>query len=318
VVSDQLRDLVRSVGEFDPPLDLHARINARELELATGQRRAGVPRMLVRIAAVAGALLILGALALAAHSREQKAKPAKSTNPAPRPCVVGSDPDCGPLPTVPTSRTPVPRDVHDRGVIRRGLLRPGTYTYYNFSPANPNSGFNLRFTVPAGWTWDGRALSKGGAAIYFYSGPVQVYADPCHWASAQPPTPQSVYGFIRALAAQPMRYATRPRELGLSLASLDLRTWDSMVVRLTVPSNIDFSGCDHGQYRSWGPGRNTRSQQGPGQRDLVWAADLQNTVGTEEPGQRLIIDAATFPDTPTPLVGQVDAILASVIAGHWG
>lgn len=81
-MSDQLRDLVRPVGEFDPPLDLPARINARERELAPGRRPARVPRTLVRIAAVAGALLILGVLALAAHSREQTAKPAKSTFPA--------------------------------------------------------------------------------------------------------------------------------------------------------------------------------------------------------------------------------------------
>ena len=81
-MSDQLRDLVRPVGEFDPPLDLPARINARERELAPGRRPARVPRVLVRIAAVAGAVLILGVLALAAHSREQQAKPAKSTFPA--------------------------------------------------------------------------------------------------------------------------------------------------------------------------------------------------------------------------------------------
>jgi hypothetical protein len=80
-MSDQLRDLVRPVGEFDPPLDLHARISARERVLATERRPARAPRMLVRIAAVAGALLILGALALAAHSRGEKAKPAKSPFP---------------------------------------------------------------------------------------------------------------------------------------------------------------------------------------------------------------------------------------------
>ena len=81
-MSDQLRDLVRPVGEFDPPLDLPARINARERELVPGRRPARVPRMLVRVAAVAGVLLILGVLALAAHSREQQATPAKSTFPA--------------------------------------------------------------------------------------------------------------------------------------------------------------------------------------------------------------------------------------------
>jgi hypothetical protein len=33
---------------------------------------------------------------------------------------------------------------------------------------------------------------------------------------------------------------------------------------------------------------------------------------------RLIIDAASFPDTPTRLVNQMDAILASIRTGEWG
>ena len=51
-------------------------------------------------------------------------------------------------------------------MIRRGLLRPGTYTYYNFGHA----GRNLRFTVPAGWSWNGQSLTKGGAAVCFCTG----------------------------------------------------------------------------------------------------------------------------------------------------
>jgi hypothetical protein len=84
---------------------------------------------------------------------------------------------------------------------------------------------------------------------------------------------------------------------------------DAVELRLTVPSNLDFSSCDHGQYRSWRTARRIRSQQGPGQRDLIVIADSN---------QRLLIDAATFPDTPTRLVRQVDAILASIQTGGWG
>ena len=80
-----------------------------------------------------------------------------------------------PTPTVPPPDTTVPPDVNDHGgTVRNGPLDPGTYTDYNVDRA----GFNVRFTVPAGWTWNGRYLSKGGvglpdgAAIFFFGGRV--------------------------------------------------------------------------------------------------------------------------------------------------
>jgi hypothetical protein len=66
----------------------------------------------------------------------------------------------------------------------------------------------------------------------------------------------------------------------------------------------------HGEYRSWGGGRNARIQERSGRRDLIWL------TGTGC-GGGLVIDAATFPGTSTRLVRQVDAILASVEAGDW-
>jgi hypothetical protein len=99
-----------------------------------------------------------------------------------------------------------------------------------------------------------------------------------------------------------MRYPTRPRTGATYLAD---RTWsDVVVIRLTVPSNLDVSRCDRGQYRTWAAGRNIRIAQGPGQRDLIAIAATS--------GRQLLVDAATFPDTPARLVRQVDAILASV------
>jgi hypothetical protein len=83
-------------------------------------------------------------------------------------------------------------------------------------------------------------------------------------------------------------------------------------IRLTVPSDVDLSSCDRGQYRTWGVGRNTRVQQGPRQRDLI-AIAIPGLIR-----DLFIIDASTFPNTPSRLVHQVDAILASTAAGQWG
>ena len=87
--------------------------------------------------------------------------------------------------------------------------------------------------------------------------------------------------------------------------------WQGTSIQLTVPDHINFADCDKGQYRSWGPDNEARSHQGPGQRDLVWAVDLG-------PYDRLIIDAAWFPGTPTEIKSEIEAILRSIAAGHWG
>lgn len=210
-----------------------------------------------------------------------------------------------------------------------GGLEPGTYTNVDLD----GQGFNLRFTVPAGWSWSGRYLSKGGvgqpggAAIFFVGGPVHVYVDPCHWA-AEPSDPENlaVDTFMADLVAQPLRGATTPTDRRASSLFVP-GNWAGLAVELTVPGNVTFAGCDGGEYRSWGPGSNARSHQGSGQRDLVWAVDLsigkeaEATLGSDTFGadhQRIIVDAASFPGTPADVISEIDAILASIVVGHWG
>jgi hypothetical protein len=230
--------------------------------------------------------------------------------------VVTPSPTWTPAPTAP------PRDllIGPSGAAVQGPLDPVTYDYIDID----RQGFNVRFTVPAGWTWNGRYLSKGGvglpdgAAIFFFGGRVQVYADPCHWAGAQsnPPTSLAVDDLVAAVAAQPLRSATTPTDRPAD--SLGLRNrWAGMAVELTVPDDLNLANCDRGQFRSWGPENNARSHQGPGQRDLVWAVDLSGN-GVEYGGQRLIIDAASFPGTPADVMSEVEAILGSIAFGHWG
>jgi hypothetical protein len=169
----------------------------------------------------------------------------------------------------------------------------------------------LNITVPAGWRWNGHALSKGNAAVSFYLAPVLVYADPCHWDQPQHPVAKPTLEgdvILDELAAQPMRYASRPM---VSSWTNGPGVRDVMAIRLTAPSNLDMSQCDHGQYRTWGTGANTLLAHSPGQRDLIWT---QYISAFAAPNETLIVDATTFPATPTRLVHQVDNIIANVEA----
>ncbi len=208
--------------------------------------------------------------------------------------------------------------------LHKGELDPGMYAYLNVD----GQGFNVRFIVPAGWTWNGRYLSKGGvgppdgAAIFFFGGRVQVYADPCQWAGGHSPpmTGRDVFPLMAALTAQPMRYVTAPVDRPANLPGLANR-WPGMAVELTVPDTVNFAACDGGQFRSWGPANNARIHQGPGQRDLVWAVDIEGAgvTGTKVfPPGGLIIDAASFPGTSPEVMAEIEAILGSVAVGHWG
>jgi Tol biopolymer transport system component len=265
------------------------------------------------------------------------------------PLPPSSSPPAEPSPTSaavsPTVPTLPPFTRTDQGFLldeqtggaATGHLGPGTYTFTNVDA----QGFNVRFTVPAGWTWYGSYLGKGGirlpsgAAIFFFGGPVQVYADPCHWAGAQanPPTGPSVDDLMTSLATQPLRSATTPIDRPAAELSLGVRPgstnppadlsasgpqpWAGRSVELTVPNDINFATCDAGQFRSWGPDSVARTHQGPGQRDLVWAIDLTRNGVVSGHGY-VIIDAASFPGTPTDVSSEIDAILGSIVAGHWG
>jgi hypothetical protein len=254
------------------------------------------------------AIYVIAVVGLLTGDCFSSSQDASSTSPASSPVQVTYTP------------SPPPGFGDPVSAVHSGQLDPGTYDYLDMG----GYGFNARFTVPAGWTWNGRYLGKGsvglpdGAAIFFSGGPVNVYADPCHWAAVRsdPPTGPAVIDLMTALAAQPMRGAGTPidrRANSLSVAN----GWPGMAIELTVPDDINFGDCDGGQFRSWGPGNNTRSNQGPGQRDLVWAVD-----GTDEGVKHgvigAVIDAASYPGTPADVMSEIEAILGSVAVGEWG
>jgi hypothetical protein len=290
------------------------------VELEPARQPPGSPRRAraARIIVATSAAAVVAAIAVIV-SRNDPTAPAD----APSPSVIVGGP-----PALPTSTAAPPFDPYGANTdLVVGGLDPGTYAYLDVD----RQGFNVRFTVPAGWTWNGRYLSKGGvgppdgAAIFFLGGRVQVYADPCHWQSDPPRGDFSGSDVVGALAAQPMRSATTPTPRSAGFPSGPVRS-PGMVVELTVPDNVDFAGCDRGQFRSWGPETMARSHQGPGQRDFVWAVDIMGAgvVDTEgrilvdPPPGGLIIDAASFPGTPAEVMSEIDAILGSIAVGHWG
>jgi hypothetical protein len=121
--------------------------------------------------------------------------------------------------------------------------------------------------------------------------------------------------FIADLAAQPARDATTPvpRWAGGLNAPHSLA---GEQLELTVPADLQISTCDGGQFRSWGPDDVARIHEGPGQHDLVWAVELAG--GALGEGQRLVMDASSFPGTPADVMAEIETILRSIQTGHWG
>jgi hypothetical protein len=146
----------------------------------------------------------------------------------------------------------------------------------------------VSMAVPRGWdVWGSgggimdprhRGDWPSGTGIGFYR-VVGVYADPCRWERGKMPSiGPSAADLAAALARQPDRAATSPTDV-------ELGGFNGKMVRLHVPSHVDFNDCWFGQFRTW-PGR---FHQGAGQVDEVWILDVE--------GERLVIDAWWFPQT---------------------
>jgi hypothetical protein len=111
----------------------------------------------------------------------------------------------------------------------------------------------------------------------------RVYPTPCRWkGKTMVDHGRSVAGLAAALARQPLRNATTPRDVILGGARGKYLQW-------SVPAQIEFSRCGEGYFESWTAKgwSGDRYQQGPGQVDRIWILNVS--------GVRLVIDAAYMP-----------------------
>ena len=226
-----------------------------------------------------------------------------SASPSPTPSISAS-------PSIAASPSPSLSTPGPNGSLPDGALAAGTYAIHDMD----NTGVDVRFTLPEGWRNEGILTSgptgidaPGGIAIAFWTGPMQVYKEPCKWkgAEASPPTGPTAQELVQALAVQPQRNASKPTERrGAGAGSAG--QYAGWSVALTVPTDDKLVGgpCDEGEFRSWGP-EGTRYHQGPGQRDTVWAVDVGD--------QRIIIDLASWPGTSEKSMTEAAAILSSMV-----
>ncbi len=203
-----------------------------------------------------------------------------------------------------------------------GRLTPGTYSYLDVD----GSGVNAQFTVPDGWSWDGRSLRRDGsgpvdgAAIMFFgnAADVEVYVDPCRWSEGRSAVvTDTVDGVVTALTLQPSRNPTLPPNPWVPGVNVPDSS-RGLVVDLIVPAGLDITGCDEGEYRSWTIGDISRSHEGRGQRDSVSIIDIYGMYGGQSGPGGIIIDAASFPNTSPTVMAEIDAIVDSIVLGHWG
>ena len=161
------------------------------------------------------------------------------------------------------------------------------------------------FDVPRGWLgwWLGivdpvaKGLPPDGTGFGIWE-VEQIYADPCRWDQGTIATGSSVDDLVAALAQQPMRSATTPRD-----AEID--GFSGKVLQIHVPSDLEFDRCSDGNYgsgefRSW-PGR---FHQGPGQIDRIWVLDVD--------GERVVVDAFWFPQTTAAQRAELFEIIESI------
>jgi len=141
-----------------------------------------------------------------------------------------------------------------------------------------------------------------GAGLIVFTGQLEVYGDPCRWATTRPDpmTGATVDEVIAALTAQVGRNATEPVDVTVD-------EYSGKSITLSVPTDANFANCDAGEFRSWGPENVSRYHQGPGQIDQVWVVDVDGTLVT--------IDGTWYDGTPAGDRAELDAILGSMQFG---
>jgi hypothetical protein len=167
-------------------------------------------------------------------------------------------------------------------------------------------GAHLTVMMPTGWvTWPSSsaspsAITKGdpeppswmsvGAASI-----VDIYYDRCQWMRTvlDPRIGPTVEDLTIALADVWGAAAAAPIDV-----TLDGFAGKQMV--LTGPTDVDFAGCDNGEFRRW-PGL---WYQGPGQKDRLWILDVE--------GERIVVIATFFPEGSAQDLAELQGVIDSI------
>ena len=171
----------------------------------------------------------------------------------------------------------------------------------------------IQMTVPEGWfNFEGWGLGKSNrftTAVSFWS-VASVYGTPCEWTSQAMVDPGTdVDSLASALAGQPLRNATSPRDV-------DLAGMPGTFLEWSVPTDIAFDeahkakalfpDCDEQTFQSWtANGWNSdRFQQAPGQVDRLWILDVN--------GERLVVDAYYLAETSEEDRAELEKVVQSI------
>ena len=203
------------------------------------------------------------------------------------------------------------------GAGRQQALEAGTYIVDLVAREKDGTGPaqlpKIEITVPEGWfNFDGWGLGKSEqltTAVSFWS-VESVYGTPCEWMSQAMVDPGTdVDSLASALAGQPLRHATSPRDVDLAGMSGKFLEW-------SVPTDIAFDeahkakalfpDCDEQTFQSWtANGWNSdRFQQAPGQVDRLWILDVN--------GERLLVDAYYLPETSGEDRAELETVVQSI------
>jgi hypothetical protein len=208
-------------------------------------------------------------------------------------------PGPSPSPTATESPTATPQPT-DPAPLTDGPMPAGRYLAHPFTGRNAYIGISL--TVPDGWVaFQGVGLlpttgSSGPTGMGIGFGLVNyLYSDPCHGhAVADVAVGLSVDDLVTAFQAQSAYETSTPVDVTLG-------GYSGKQIDLLVPSDLDLSTCDNGEFYFWEGGIYA---QGPENRWHLWILDVE--------GQRIVILAQDFAATSAQDQTELRAIVDSI------
>jgi hypothetical protein len=245
------------------------------------------PRMsnLARIAIAAAAVLVV---AVVGYNFLPGGNGPGATGPSPSPSPTATAlPTATPQPTGPVALTD-------------GPMPAGRYVAHPFGPANDSISISL--TVPDGWeAFQGVGLlpttgASGPTGMGIGFGLVDyLYSDPCHGhAVADVAVGPTVDDLVMAFQAQSAYETSTPVDVTLG-------GYMGKRLDLQLPSDLDLSTCDNGEFYFWEGGVYA---QGPENRWHLWILDVE--------GQRIVILAQDFAATSAQDQAELQAIVDSI------